>query len=355
MGIEIKKTIKIAASRIGLNNPPKEANPYCGAFTMEAALKHAESNLERTLNSFRMAGEAGADIVVSIENVRSLGNFGTFEKNNLFMELIEEIPGPTTDKLAEISKKYSMYTATNYQERDGDKCYNTTVFIGRDGKIIGKYRKIHLPASENWYTTPGTDYPVFGTDIGRIGFSTCHDIAFPEHSRIVAINGADIILHATGGWGFVNNDGALGLALLQVRAAENCVYFATAYSFNQRRPGSSSCIISNRGDVLAENQSQTEDGIVIAEISPDYEMIDDNNMWNYFSNVSSDRMRIMLERMPETYGALADKNPPLAKDCYPQYKYAKTYDELKEISRKLDEARHDEVDGRKNKLWEKKW
>jgi hypothetical protein len=59
--------------------------------------------------------------------------------------------------------------------------------------------------------------------------------------------------------------------------------------------------------------------------------------------------------MPETYGALTDKNPPIAKDCYPQYKHARTYDELKEISRQLDEARQDNADGQKNKLWEKKW
>ena len=354
MSIEVKKKVRIAASRIGRNKPSPEADPYSGSFTMEGARKHAEANFERTLNTFRMAGEAGADVVVSIEHVMSFGNFATYEKNNLFMQLIEEIPGPASDKLSEISKKYNMYTATNYQERDGDKCYNTTVFIGRDGKIIGKYRKVHLPASEHWHTTPGSDYPVFETDIGRIGFSTCHDIAFPEHCRIMAINGADIILHATGGWGFVHNNGALGLAQLQVRAAENCVYLANAYSFNALRPGSSSCIISNRGELLAENQSQTIDGLAIADINTDYAMLDENVMWNFFAGLPSERMRLMHERMPMAYGALTLESPPLIK-FYPQYKYAKTYDEFKDMSKQLDQARQDSAEGRDSKLWEKTW
>jgi len=351
----MEKTVRIAASRIGHTPPSKEANPYDGAFSIEGARKHASANLERTLNSFRMAGAAGADAVVSIENVCALGEYTALEKHGLFMQLIEEIPGPATDRVAQVSKAYGMYTATNFYERDGDRCYNTTVLIGRDGGIIGKYRKVHMPASENWYATPGTEYPVFETDIGRVGLSICHDIAFPEQCRILALNGADIVLHATGGWGFVTNDGSLGLELLQVRAVENCVYIANAYSFNRLRPGSSSCVISNRGALLAENQSQTEDGIAIAAYTPEYAMINDNNMWNFFSNVASERMRFMLERMPETYGALAEKDPPLARAHYPEYRYARTREEIEGISKQLDEARRDGAAGRKNALWEKEW
>jgi predicted amidohydrolase len=355
MGIENKKKVRIAASRIGRDPVPPDADPYSGSFSMDAARRYIYSNYERTLNTYRMAGEAGADAVVSIEHALYFGNFGPVEKKHLFMQLLEEIPGPATEKAAEISKEYGMYTATNNQERDGDKCYNTTVLIGRDGKIIGKYRKIHLPASEHWHTTPGSEYPIFETDIGRIGFSICHDIAFPEHCRIMALNGADIILHSTAGWGFVHNNGALGLAQLQVRAAENCVYLATAYSFNALRPGSSSCIVSNRGDLLAENQSQTLDGLAIADITPDYDLRADNNMWNFFSGCDSERMRIMQERAPETYGTLTAKVPPLVKDCYPQYTYAKTYDEYKEISRQLNQARQDHAAGRESGFWDKKW
>jgi predicted amidohydrolase len=352
--MDIKSKIRLAASRIGRSPAPPEADPYNGSFTLEAARKHGRENLQRTLDTYHMAGEAGADVVVSIEHAVSFGNFGAYEKKGPYMQLIEEIPGPTSEILSEISKKYNMYTATNYNERCGDKCHNTTVLIGRDGKIIGKYRKIHLPASENWHVTSGVDYPVFETDIGRIGFSICHDIAFPEHCRIMAINGADIILHSTAGWGFVHSNGSLGLAQLQVRAAENCVYIATAYSFNQLRPGSSSCIVSNRGELLAENQSQTLDGLAIADITPDYEMLDDEIMWNFFAGTRSERLRIMHERAPETYGALTEKAPPLIK-FHPQHKYAKEYADFKDMSAQLDKARIENAAGIESKLWGKKW
>lgn len=354
MATEIKKTVKIAAARTGHSKPPVEAIAYSAGFSMEAARKYAADGLERTLSSFRMAGEAGADVVVSVEYALHFGDFGSLEMQKLQRELLETIPGPTTEKVSEISKKYKMFTATNLIERDGDTTYNTTVLIDRDGKIIGKYRKVHLPAYESWYTTPGTEYPVFETDIGRIGFSTCHDMAFPEHCRGMALNGADIILHATGGWGFVTNY-TLGRAVLQVRAAENCVYIANAYTINAVLPGSCSCIVSNRGVILTENDSQTEDGIAIAEITPDYEMVNDNVMWNFMSNVRSERMRFMLERNPAAYGTLTEERPPLSRTFYPQYKYAHTPDELSEISRQYDQARQDHVNGVKNDLFKKEW
>ena len=354
MAEEIKKTVKIAALRTGQSKASAEANAYSADFSKEAAQKHAADGLERTLAAFRMAGEAGADVAVSVEYALHYGDFGSLEKQRTQKELLETIPGPATEKVSEISKKYQMYTATNMMERDGDTTYNTTVFIGRGGKIIGKYRKVHLPAYESWYTAPGTEYPVFETDIGRVGFSTCHDMAFPEHCRCMALSGADIILHATGGWGFVTNY-ALGRALLQVRAAENCVYIANAYTINPVLPGSCSCIVSNRGVILAENDSQAEEGIAIAEISPDYEMKNDNLMWNFMSGVGSERMRFMLERNPAAYDALKAENPPLSEKFYPQHKYAKTPEALAEISKQYDKARQDEFDGIPNDLFKKQW
>jgi predicted amidohydrolase len=354
METKLKKTVKIAAARTGYNKPPPEANAYNPDFSIQAAKKHAADGFRRTLAAFCAAGEAGADVVVSVEYALHFGDFGSLEKQKIQNELLETIPGPTTEKVSEISKKCKMFTATNMIERDRDTTYNTTVFIGRDGKIIGKYRKVHLPAYESWYTAPGTEYPVFETDIGRIGFSTCHDMAFPEHCRCMALSGADIILHATGGWGFVTNY-SLGRALLQVRAAENCVYIANAYTINSVLPGSCSCIVSNRGVILTENDSQTEDGIAIAEITPDYEMINDDVMWNFMSGVGSERMRFMLERNPAAYGMLKNEMPPLSKKFYPQYKYAKTPEAHAKISEQYDKARQDEFNGVPNDLFKKQW
>jgi predicted amidohydrolase len=350
------KTVKIAAARTGHNSLPMEANPYSRLYDIDALLKYADENAKRTFDSFIKAGEAGADIVISTEGIRPNGHLSACvdRRADVFV-LAEELPGPTSDRLGEISIKYNMYTAANYIIREGDKVYNTTVLVGRDGKIIGRYDKIHLPASEHWHITPGTEIPVFETDIGRIGFSTCHDIAFPEHGRAMALNGADIILHPTNGWGFVINNGALGMELLRVRAAENFTYIAASYSINHLRPDSSSCIIGNKGDILAENRDQENDGIAIAEYQPNYDMQDTKNMWSFFSGVTSERMRLIHERIPEAYKILTDEAPPVIKSFYPEYKYAKTPDEIRPIADIHDKARTDEANGIENELWEKKW
>ena len=354
--MELKKTVKIAAARTGHNRPPEEANPYSSLYNFEAVRIFADTNAERTFRAFEMAGEAGADIVVSVEGIRPIGNLSNcVDRREEVLALVEELPGPTSHRLGEISKKYNMYTAANYKIREGDRIYNTTVLVGRDGKIIGRYHKVHLPASEHWHISPGTEMPVFTTDIGRIGFATCHDIAFPEHCRAMSLNGADIILHPTNGWGFVTNNGALGLELLRVRAAENFAYIATAYSMNMLRPGSSSCIVDNKGELLAENQSQTEDGIAIAEYVPNYDMISHKNMWSFFADVPSERMRLIHERIPSAYGVITKEHPPVATDCYPQYKYARTPEEIKPIADIFDQARRDEAGGVDNVIWENQW
>jgi predicted amidohydrolase len=348
--------IKVAATRTGHNDPPMEANPYSSLFCMDSVEKYADENVQRTLDAFVQAGEAGADLVVSTESIRMIGHLANYvEKREEVLALSERLPGPTSDKISKIAVKYKMICAAIYTVREGDKLHNTTVLIGRDGGIIGKYDKVHLPASEHWHITPGTQMPVFETDIGRIGFATCHDIAFPEHCRTMAINGADIILHPTNGWGFVINNGALGMELLRVRAAENCAYIAASYSMNHLRPDSSSCIIGNKGEILAENRDQKTDGIAIASFCPDYEMVNTKNMWSFFSGVPSERMRLIHERIPEAYNALTIEDPPIVSDCYPEYVYAKTADEIKPISDIYNRARSDEANNIDNVLWTNEW
>ena len=345
-----KASVKLAASRVGRTVAPREADPCNPSFDAEAARRHFDGNVERTLATYRMAGEAGADLVISTEDIKNSDPFIRYGAKNIFTELAEELPGPTSEKLSAVSKRYGMYTASNYYVKDGGAVYNAAVLIGRDGEIIGAYKKIHMPAHERWMAEPGCEYPVFDTDIGVIGISICYDLIFPEHTRILALNGADIVLHLTGGWGFAYGDPALGISLLQVRAAENAVYMATSYSMNALRPDSSSNIISNEGYVLAENRSLTEDGIAIAEFSPDYDIMRERKMWTFFSNVPSTRARIAMERMPETYAALTAPSPALVGERYSMYKYARTHDEIKDIAAKFDEYRQDSFDGRDNKL-----
>ena len=72
-------------------------------------------------------------------------------------------------------------------EREGTAIYNTAVLIDRDGLLVGKYRKVNLPYDEfEDGITPGSDYPVFQTDFGKVGMMICWDSQFPDAARALA-------------------------------------------------------------------------------------------------------------------------------------------------------------------------
>jgi N-carbamoylputrescine amidase len=87
-------------------------------------------------------------------------------------------------------------------ERDENELYNSVVMIDADGKLLGVYRKTHIPDDhyyqEKFYFTPGnTGFQVFETRYGRVGVGICWDQWFPETARCLALKGADIILYPT--------------------------------------------------------------------------------------------------------------------------------------------------------------
>ena len=247
------KTIKLSAVNAKCNRPPEEANPYSRKFDPCAQAKHVEGNVKKCLFFCMRPAETAPDLVCTFEDIKGYDPYLRYMDDlRLFESMAEEIPGPTSERIGKIAKQYGMHIAANYYEKDGDRIYNSTVLIGRDGKIIGTYRKIHLPVSEKWRVTRGDEFSVFETDIGRIGFAVCYDMAFTEHCRSVALNGADIILHPTAGMGIncVSSVG-LGEALLRVRAAENAVYLVAAKNVTYGGLGNS-CIVNNAGEIIGE-------------------------------------------------------------------------------------------------------
>ena len=152
-----------------------------------------EQNLEVMLDIISKAGEAGADVILLSELV-----YESYYKDPV--KLAQPIPGPLTDKIGEYARKYGCYILFSMNELDGDIIYNTVPVIGRDGKVCGKYRKVHLPLSEaEGGTTPGDKHGVFDLDFGRIGVIICYDQFFLESSRTLANMGAEIIFIPTMG------------------------------------------------------------------------------------------------------------------------------------------------------------
>lgn len=117
----------------------------------------------------------------------------------------ESVPGPTVELVAEKARALRSHVILPLFERQGGRVYNTAVLIGRDGAVIGKYRKYHATGYEiKDGVTPGNEVPVWQTDCGRVGIAICFDLKFP----------------------------AVGLALSRGNA--QCVFFPTMFYGGQR-------------------------------------------------------------------------------------------------------------------------
>jgi predicted amidohydrolase len=206
--------------------------------------KSPEENLKEFATLVREAARQKADIVCLPEGVTLVGNGKTY------VEVAESIPGPSTDFLGEAARKHRLYLVAGLYERDGKVVYNTSVLIGRDGKLIGKYRKVCLPREEiDGGITPGADYPVFDTDFGKVGMMICWDVHFPEVARELAARGAEVICMPI--WG--GND-----TLAQARAIENQIYLvASGYDFR-------TAIYDKAGELLASTTA--DPAVIVTEV-----------------------------------------------------------------------------------------
>ena len=214
--------------------PDPEPQPVTlGAVYLRPQDSTTERNLAEYCRMLDEAGKAGCDIVCLPESITTVGVPGVEPA-----DLAEPVPGgPSYEKVAAKAREHHMYVVGCFPERAGGLVYNTAFLIDREGRLIGKYRKTHLPQEEvdNGYT-PGDEYPVFETDFGTVGMMICWDVSFPEPARILTLKGARIILMPI--W-----DGLEPLT--RARAVENgCFVVQSSY-------GSPTCIVDPRGKVLA--------------------------------------------------------------------------------------------------------
>ncbi len=176
--------------------------------------KSTEENLAAFAALVDLAGNQKADIVCLPEGATIVGTAHDYISGS------EPLPGPTTKYLGEVAKRNNLYIVAGLLEKEGDVVYNTAVLIDRKGNLAGKYRKTSLPREEiDGGVTPGSSFPVFDTDFGRIGIMICWDVTFPEPARALAQQGAEVIFLPI--WGG-------DLTLAKARAIENQVYLVSS-------------------------------------------------------------------------------------------------------------------------------
>lgn len=164
------------------------------------------ANLKKGVEKIREAKKRGAQIV----SLSELFLFPYFCQVNddRFFSLAEAVPGPTTEVLSRLAQELEVVIVASIFEKAEKKYFNTAVVIDTDGKLVGKYRKIHIPDdlanhySEMYYFTPGDlGIKPFSTRFGKIGVLVCWDQWYPEAARSLALQGAEILFYPTAiGW-----------------------------------------------------------------------------------------------------------------------------------------------------------
>jgi len=175
-----------------------------GLIQMSCDLK-PEANFKKAITRIAEAAQKGAQIICLQELFRSQ-YFCQTEDIELF-KLAETIPGPSTDALSKVARqKKVVLVASLFEKRVAGVYHNTAVVIDANGKIVGKYRKMHIPDDplyyEKFYFTPGDlGFKTHNTAYGKVGALVCWDQWFPEAARLTALSGAQFLFYPTAiGW-----------------------------------------------------------------------------------------------------------------------------------------------------------
>ena len=207
-----------------------------------------DANLANALTKIREAARRGADLVCLPELFRT--RYPCQSEDAERFALAEPIPGPTAEALGKAAAEHGVAVVGSVFERRAPGLYhNTALVLDADGRLLGRYRKMHVPDDplyhEKFYFAPGDlGFPTFHARGVRIGALVCWDQWFPEAARLAALADAELLVYPTAiGWQF--DEGP------EVDAAQH-----DAWETVQRGHA-----IANGVFVTAVNRVGTEDGI----------------------------------------------------------------------------------------------
>lgn len=233
------------------------------------------SNIERTVAAVEKAAADGADVVVLPE----LASSGYVLHEPTLRSVAERTdrPGAALRAWADVAAATRTTVVAGLPESDGDALYNTAVVLGPDGRVVTRYRKLHLFAGEVGVFTPG-DLGLPVAEVGglRLGVLVCYDLRFPEALRIHAARGVDLVAVPTA-WvgGFDAEDGATEIGqvrTVRVLANLNATPVACASQVGSAGPFAflgSSVLVDPFGNDVAAPASRTEESVTVLELDTD--------------------------------------------------------------------------------------
>jgi predicted amidohydrolase len=214
----------------------------------------------------KLISSVEADLLVLPELATTGYTFTSPEELAQIAEPFEN--SPSLDRLSELAKLKNCGLVVGFGEMHKGLLYNSAALLRPDGSRE-LYRKIHLFGAENLFFQPGDiPFPVYQFNGVRLGLMICFDWFFPESTRVLALNGADIICHP------VNFVLPWGQRSMVVRSLENHVFSITANRYGSESRGDysftftgASQIVSPSGEILASAPAE-EDSAVVVEIDP---------------------------------------------------------------------------------------
>lgn len=220
-----------------------------------------------------IASQQRVDLIVFPELITS-----GYELGVRFTEMAQRVPGPTVNLIAQRANEYGVYVAFGMvvKERVESVLYNSAILIGPEGDLVEVYNKVHLRGEERMAFREGFKMPVIETEMGTIGLMVGYDLAFPEVSRSLVLDGAEILC-VLANWEATAIDE--WKTYLRARAYENAVYMVGSNRVGEDVTltfGGESMIVGPRGQIFASLAGETDEktgapleGFAVARIDLD--------------------------------------------------------------------------------------
>tara|TARA_B100000886_G_scaffold172291_1_gene117899 strand:+ start:127 stop:1068 length:942 start_codon:yes stop_codon:yes gene_type:complete len=269
-----------------------------------------EKNIKNAISKIHLAKKRGANIIC-LPELFLTNYFCQVEKHSNF-NLAESIPGPTTKIFSSLAKELNLILLISvFEKRTSGIYHNTSIVINENGKILGKYRKMHIPDDpqyyEKFYFTPGDlGFKSFKTKKGNLGTLICWDQWFPEAARLTALKGAEILFYPTAiGWHpkekkkFGRSQLESWLTVQRSHAITNGIYVAAINRVGIEKQGGkklefwgNSVIFDPSGNVV--KKADLSEQVLVCDI--DYRKIDDvRRHWPFFRDRRIDSYKNILK------------------------------------------------------------
>ena len=269
-----------------------------------------KKNIKNAINKIKLAAKKGAKVICLPELF--LTKYFCQVENHKNFNLAEKIPGPNSYLFSLLAKELKIILIISLFEKKTSGLYhNSSIVINEKGKILGKYRKMHIPDDpqfyEKFYFAPGDlGFKSFKTSKGNLGTLICWDQWFPEAARLTALKGAEIIFYPTAiGWHpkekrkFGKSQLESWLSIQRSHAIANGIYVAAVNRVGIEKQGDkkiefwgNSIIFDPSGNVV--KKANLKENILICEI--DLKKVETSRQhWPFFRDRRIDYYKGLLK------------------------------------------------------------